>query len=129
MQLGYSITSAHPRQRSPDDIASELVERAHVASDAGFDYVQAGDHHVTADRHYFQNVPTLARLTETIDRVAALALLPLHDPVVVADSTERSRPSPTSSSSGVRLATRKRSSTRSAFPRRSECPVSSSPSN
>lgn len=75
MRLGYSITPAHSRERSPAD----------VASDAGFDYVQAGGHHVTADRHYFQNIPTLTRLTEAFDHVAALALLPIHDPVVIAE--------------------------------------------
>lgn len=84
MRLGYSINSALPAGRTADDHASVLLERARTASEAGFDYVQAGDHHV-AGNGYLQNVPTLARLTEAIDHVAPLFLLPLHDPILLAE--------------------------------------------
>ena len=85
MRLGYSINSAVPADRSVESHATDLIERARVASAAGFDYVQAGDHHAVADHAYLQNVPTLARLTEAVDRVAPLFLLSLHHPIHVAE--------------------------------------------
>lgn len=85
MRLGYSINSAVPADRSVDSHATALFERARTASAAGFDYVQAGDHHAVADHAYLQNVPTLSRLTAAIDRVAPLFLLPLHHPIHLAE--------------------------------------------
>ncbi|WP_176548312.1 LLM class flavin-dependent oxidoreductase [Natrinema sp. CBA1119] len=85
MRLGYSINSAVPANRSVDSHASDLLERSRTASAAGFDYVQAGDHHAVADHAYLQNVPALARLTEAVDRVAPLFLLPLHHPIHLAE--------------------------------------------
>lgn len=85
MQLGYSINSAQAGTLDPDEAAQSLLDRARVADAAGFDYVQAGDHHTVADGQYFQNVPTLARMTAIVDRVAPLYLLPLHHPLLVAE--------------------------------------------
>lgn len=85
MRLGYSINSAVPADRSVDSHATHVLERARTASAAGFDYVQAGDHHAVADHAYLQNVPTLARLTDVVDHVAPLFLLPLHDPIHLAE--------------------------------------------
>lgn len=85
MRLGYSINSAVPADSSVDSHTTALVERVRTASAAGFDYVQAGDHHAVADHAYLQNVPTLARLTEAVDSVAPLFLLPLHHPIHLAE--------------------------------------------
>lgn len=84
MRLGYSITSF----RDPGTAAAgaaAVLERARAATAAGYDYVQAGDHHVVADGDYLQNVPMAARLAGETDHVAALFLLPLYDPVLVAE--------------------------------------------
>lgn len=85
MRLGYSITSATPREKTPREAAAALIDRAAAAEAAGVDYVQAGDHHAMADEHYFQNVPTIGRLSGIFDQVATLFLLPLYDPVFVAE--------------------------------------------
>ena len=84
MRLGYSITSAHP-QGTAEAGVDAVLERARVADAAGFEYVQVGDHHVVADDDYLQNVPMAARLAAEVDHVAALFLLPLYDPVLVAE--------------------------------------------
>lgn len=84
MQLGYSITSAHGLDRSPEAATREVLDRVRTAREAGIDYVQAGDHHATP-YHYLQNVPISARIAAEIDRVASLFLLPLYDPVLVAE--------------------------------------------
>lgn len=85
MRLGYSINSRQPGNLDPHEAASSLLDRARTANEAGYDYVQAGDHHTVGDDHYFQNVPTLARITAVVDRVAPLYLLPLHHPLLVAE--------------------------------------------
>ncbi|MFB6129467.1 MAG: LLM class flavin-dependent oxidoreductase [Salinigranum sp.] len=84
MRLGYSITSFHG-SAEPRAAARSVLRRAEVAREAGFDYVQVGDHHVVADGLYLQNVPTAARLGGVFDRVGAMFLLPLYDPVLLAE--------------------------------------------
>jgi alkanesulfonate monooxygenase SsuD/methylene tetrahydromethanopterin reductase-like flavin-dependent oxidoreductase (luciferase family) len=84
MDLGYSVTSFHAGVE-PDAAADALLDRAATARDAGFDYVEAGDHHVVSGGLYLQNVPTAARLAAVFDRVGAMFLLPLYDPVLVAE--------------------------------------------
>lgn len=85
MELGYSITSAYDRELLPDAVAGELVDRASTAAAAGYDFVQVGDHHVRRDKQYVQNVPAAARLTAEFDRVAVMCLLPLWDPLLLAE--------------------------------------------
>jgi alkanesulfonate monooxygenase SsuD/methylene tetrahydromethanopterin reductase-like flavin-dependent oxidoreductase (luciferase family) len=84
MQLGYSITSAYAREVSPDEAMNDLLARAERAATAGIDYVQVGDHHAMSD-HYLQNVPTAGRLGGVFDGLASLFLLPLYDPIFVAE--------------------------------------------
>ena len=84
MRLGYSITSFHGGG-TPREAASETIRLAEIAREAGVDYVQAGDHHVVTGGFYLQNVPTAARLAGVFDRVGAMFLLPLYDPVLVAE--------------------------------------------
>jgi alkanesulfonate monooxygenase SsuD/methylene tetrahydromethanopterin reductase-like flavin-dependent oxidoreductase (luciferase family) len=85
LDLGYSVTSAFSADRSPDAAATAVLDRAEVAAAAGYDLVEAGDHHVASGHQYLQNVPMAARLTETFDRVAVMFLLPLYHPVRVAE--------------------------------------------
>lgn len=85
MELGYSITSFHPPDIAPDTAADRILERAAVAADAGYDSVEAGDHHNVHGGGYLQNVPMAARLAAEFDRVAGMFLLPLYHPVLLAE--------------------------------------------
>ena len=87
MKIGISVTSAY----RIDDVragARHMIERARAASDAGLESMFVGDHHVTPTP-YYQNTPMIARmLAEWGDREAgALFLLPLWNPVLVAEQT------------------------------------------
>ncbi len=87
MKIGISVTSAF-------DIADVrvgaqyMIEQARAARDAGLASLFVGDHHVTP-RPYYQNSPMLGRLlAEWGARPAgALYLLPLWNPVLVAEQT------------------------------------------
>ena len=87
MKIGISVASAY----AVDDVrvgARNMIERARAARSAGLDSLFVGDHHVTA-RPYYQNSPILGRmLAEWGERTAgALYLLPLWNPVLVAEQT------------------------------------------
>ncbi|ARS91070.1 LLM class flavin-dependent oxidoreductase [Natrarchaeobaculum aegyptiacum] len=84
VDLGYSITSGRPADRTADQHVEDVLDTTRAATDAGFEYVQAGDHHVVG-RGYLQNVPISARLSSVTDRVATLFLLPLYHPVHLAE--------------------------------------------
>ena len=85
MQIGLSVTSAHPRG-DPAESARWVVERAAACRAAGFASFSIGDHHATPTP-YMQNVPMLARcLAELGDMpVLPLFLLPLWHPVLLAE--------------------------------------------
>lgn len=86
MDLGYSITSFYPSDVGSEAATAAVLKRARVAADAGYDAIEAGDHHgVGGHGGYLQNVPTAARLTQYFDRVAVMFLLPLYHPVLVAE--------------------------------------------
>ena len=87
MRIGISVTSAF----DVADVrvgARYMIEQARAARDAKLDSLFVGDHHVTP-RPYYQNSPILGRLlAEWGDRAAgALYLLPLWNPVLVAEQT------------------------------------------
>ncbi len=85
MQIGLSVTSAHPRGDAATS-ARWVVERAAAARAAGFASFSLGDHHATP-RPYLQNVPLLARCLPELGemRVIPLFLLPLWHPVLLAE--------------------------------------------
>lgn len=85
MKLGYSITSFHGADVTPAQAAQRVLDRAAIAHDAGYDYVETGDHHNVSGGQYLQNVPTASRLAGQFDHVAAMFLLPLYDPVLLAE--------------------------------------------
>ncbi len=87
MRIGISVTSAF----EVADVrvgARYMIEQARAAKDAKLASLFVGDHHVTP-RPYYQNSPMLGRmLAEWGDRPAgALYLLPLWNPVLVAEQT------------------------------------------
>jgi len=85
MQFGYFCTPFFSADPPPGDTAARLVDNARTAREAGFDYVELGDHHVTTDGRFLQNVPTAGRLAAEFDHVGVTFLLPLYDPLYVAE--------------------------------------------
>lgn len=85
MQLGYFCTPFFSDDPPPSRTADRLVSNVRTAREAGFDYVELGDHHVTSDGRFLQNVPTAGRLAAEFDHVAVTFLLPLYDPLYVAE--------------------------------------------
>ena len=88
MQLGISITSAHPDLTDRDAVRA-VIDRGRAASGAGLDHLSLGDHHATGGyAPYVQNVPALGRIMADwpADRpVGLLVLLPLWNPVLAAE--------------------------------------------
>jgi alkanesulfonate monooxygenase SsuD/methylene tetrahydromethanopterin reductase-like flavin-dependent oxidoreductase (luciferase family) len=86
MRISVSLTSSFPRTLDPREAGQQIIERARAARAAGLHGVYLGDDHATRS-HYFQNVPTLARLLAEIDDTAAgaLFLAPLWPPALLAE--------------------------------------------
>jgi len=87
MRIGISITSAY----QTEDVragANHMINRARAAQHAELDSLFVGDHHVVPTP-YYQNTPMLGRLLgEWGSKPAgALFLLPLWNPVLVAEQT------------------------------------------
>ena len=86
MRLGVSLSSTH----LVDDYAEgarNIIERARVCRDAGFDTLSMGDHH-SVPVPYYQNVPMIGRLIADWDHsrsIGCLFLLPLWNPMIVAE--------------------------------------------
>ena len=85
MQLGVSLTSAHPGVE-PAEGARIMIERARTAREAELDSLSLGDRH-SMPIPYYQAVPMIGRLTAEWDRrpIGCLFLLPLWNPVLVAE--------------------------------------------
>lgn len=86
MKIGVSLNTAFPLAIDPHEAGRLLIARAEAARVAGLDSLFVGDHHATPG-HYFQNVPLLARLLAVSGdmTVGALFLIPLHQPVLMAE--------------------------------------------
>ncbi len=86
VDIGLSVTTAHPRSADARTAAGWVVERAAAAREAGFASFSVGDHHATSG-HYLQNVPILARCLAELGTmpVYPLFLLPLWHPVLLAE--------------------------------------------
>lgn len=85
MKVGYAIDAFQPLASDSTTAGDAVVSDAQAATDSGFDYVECPDHHVSDDRHFFQHLPTASRLSATFDHVAVMCLLPLYDPVYLAE--------------------------------------------
>jgi alkanesulfonate monooxygenase SsuD/methylene tetrahydromethanopterin reductase-like flavin-dependent oxidoreductase (luciferase family) len=86
MRLGVSLTSVHVVDDHAEG-ARNIIERSRACAAAELDLLSMGDQH-NVPVPYYQNVPMLGRLLAEwpIDRpVAALFLLPLWNPVTVAE--------------------------------------------
>ena len=85
MNIGISIASRH-NVADLREGATNMIERAKAAAEAGLDSLFVGDHHVTP-APYYQNTPILSRmLAEWRNAPAgALYLLPFRHPVLLAE--------------------------------------------
>lgn len=86
MKIGVSLTTSFSPSLDGAAVGRQLIERARTIREVGLDSLFVGDHHNTPG-HYFQNVPTLARLLAEVGdmTVGALFLAPLHHPVMMAE--------------------------------------------
>lgn len=86
MDIGISVTSAHPLAVEGRTAAQWTVQRAAAVAEAGFASFSIGDHHATPS-HYLQNVPMLARCLAELGPmpVIPLFLLPLWHPLLLAE--------------------------------------------
>lgn len=88
MKLGIYLNAQHPAGDDPARRFAETVEQARLIRDLGFDSIWGGEHHVTPGFHYFPLLPLLQRLaaeTEGLAMGTNLVLLPLHNPVEIAE--------------------------------------------
>jgi alkanesulfonate monooxygenase SsuD/methylene tetrahydromethanopterin reductase-like flavin-dependent oxidoreductase (luciferase family) len=95
MKIGISVTSAFPGGNGEErQGAQNMIARARAAHAAGFDSLFLGDHHATPFP-YYQNIPMLGRMLAewrsgpagAAGTAGALFLLPLWNPVLVAEQT------------------------------------------
>ncbi|WP_435348589.1 LLM class flavin-dependent oxidoreductase [Haloarchaeobius sp. HRN-SO-5] len=85
MDLGAFVTPYFRGDVPASENAEALVGRAELATELDYEYVEVGDHHVTSDDQFFQNVPTAGRLAAEVDHLAVLFLLPMYHPLYVAE--------------------------------------------
>lgn len=88
MKLGIYLNAQHPARDDPARRLADTLEQVRVIRALGFDSIWGGEHHVTPGFHYFPLLPLLARLAPEAEGLAVgtnLVLLPLHNPVEVAE--------------------------------------------
>lgn len=88
MKIGVFIGTQHPANASMLQALQDHVEQVRAMRDAGFDSVWIGQHYLTAPEQFLQTTPLLARLAAEAGDMAVgtnLLLLPLHDPVQIAE--------------------------------------------
>ena len=89
MKLGIYLNAQHPAGDDPARRFAETLEQARLIHSLGFDSVWGGEHHATPGFHYFPLLPMLERLAAEVPGLAIgtnLVLLPLHNPVEIAET-------------------------------------------
>lgn len=88
MDVGLAMTSPYPGTMSPREQFAQQQEIASAARSLGFAYVALGEHFLAEEIRYYQPIPSLAALAEAagdMRLVVGVVLLPLHNPVHVAE--------------------------------------------
>ena len=89
MKLGFFVTNQYlPGESMPDKI-QESVEQVRAARDAGFDLICTGQHYLASPYQMSTSFPLLARLAAEagdMEVAATIILVPLHNPVELAES-------------------------------------------
>ena len=88
MKIGIFLNSQHPASKDPARAFAEMREQVRLTRALGFDSIWAGEHHVTPGFHFFPQfelLHTLAAEAEGLWVCTNLTLLPLHNPLEVAE--------------------------------------------
>ena len=89
MKLGFFVTNQYlPGESMPQKI-QESVEQVRAAREAGFDLICTGQHFLAAPYQMSTSFPLLARLAAEagdMEVAATVILVPLHNPVELAES-------------------------------------------
>jgi alkanesulfonate monooxygenase SsuD/methylene tetrahydromethanopterin reductase-like flavin-dependent oxidoreductase (luciferase family) len=89
MKLGFFVTNQYlPGESMPQKI-QESVEQVGAAREAGFDLVCTGQHYLSTPYQMSASFPLLARLAAEagdMEVAATVILVPLHNPVELAES-------------------------------------------
>ncbi len=89
MKLGFFVTNQYlPGESMPDKIR-ESAEQVRAARAAGFDLICTGQHYLSTPYQMSASFPLLARLAAEAGEMAVAAtvsLVPLHNPVELAES-------------------------------------------
>src|SRR5919106_6315440 len=89
MKLGFFVTNQYlPGESTPQKI-QESVEQVRAAREAGFDLVCTGQHYLSTPYQMSASFPLLARLAAEagdMEVAATVILVPLHNPVELAES-------------------------------------------
>jgi alkanesulfonate monooxygenase SsuD/methylene tetrahydromethanopterin reductase-like flavin-dependent oxidoreductase (luciferase family) len=90
MQIGFHLTPFwSPTDRPPAQIIDEAIEVIEAASTMGYAWVSMGNHWLTHPTIWPQPVPIIARLapvTGTMQLRSSVILLPLYNPVELAET-------------------------------------------
>lgn len=88
MRFGLWVTAHHPGDVSLRQVFHDLVEQVRLARQLGFGCISSGQHYLTAPNQRLQTLPLLARLAaeaEGMEVATSVVLLPLHNPVDLAE--------------------------------------------
>ena len=89
MRIGFFVTNQYlPGESMPQKI-QESVRQVQAAQEAGFDLICTGQHYLAAPYQMSTSFPLLARLAAEagdMEVAATIILVPLHNPVELAES-------------------------------------------
>ncbi|MDE2780715.1 MAG: LLM class flavin-dependent oxidoreductase [Chloroflexota bacterium] len=89
MKLGFFVTNQYLPGESFSGKIQESVEQVKAAREAGFDMICTGQHYLAAPYQMSSSFPLLARLAAEageMEVAATVILVPLHNPVELAES-------------------------------------------
>jgi alkanesulfonate monooxygenase SsuD/methylene tetrahydromethanopterin reductase-like flavin-dependent oxidoreductase (luciferase family) len=89
VKVGFFVNAQHPQDESMPQKIQANVEQVRAARDAGFDLICAAQHYLSAPYQMCTTFPLLARMAAEagdMEVAATVVLLPLHNPVELAES-------------------------------------------
>ena len=89
MKLGFFVTNQYLPNQSMPQMIKESVEQVRLANQAGFDLICTGQHYMASPYQMSSSLPLLARLAAesgSMEIAATVILIPLHNPVELAES-------------------------------------------
>ncbi|MFB3119043.1 MAG: LLM class flavin-dependent oxidoreductase, partial [Stenotrophomonas maltophilia] len=89
MKIGFFVTNQYLPNQSMPQMIQESVEQVSLARQAGFDLICTGQHYLASPYQMSTSFPLLARLAAEagdMEVAATVVLVPLHNPVELAES-------------------------------------------